>query len=180
MAKLILLDRDGVINLDSPAFIKSPDEWLAIPGSLEAIALLKKAGRLVAVCSNQSGIAKGLISHDSLDAIEKKMRRHLSALGAELDQIRYCPHEEGDGCGCRKPEPGMLIDVMQTLAVDSTETCFVGDSFRDLQAARAAGCEPVLVRTGNGSATMDRVEALGVVRIFDDLASFAQSELAGR
>jgi D-glycero-D-manno-heptose 1,7-bisphosphate phosphatase len=177
MTKLILLDRDGVINHDSAAFIKSADEWLAIPGSLEAIALLKAAGRLVAVCSNQSGIAKGLISHDNLNAIENKMHRQLRALGAELDQVRYCPHDEGDGCSCRKPEPGMLVDIMEAMAVDSAETCFVGDSFRDLQAARAAGCEPILVRTGNGGETLDHVDSLGKVRVFDDLAAFAQSEL---
>ena len=140
MARLILLDRDGVINLDSPEFVKTPQEWQAIPGSLEAIAQLKNSGRRVAVCSNQSGVARGIVSLDMLKAIENKMLSELQSYGAELDLVLYCTHHPDEQCGCRKPAPGMLENAMSMLAIDTADTCFVGDSLRDIQAAEAAGC----------------------------------------
>ena len=180
MAKLILLDRDGVINLDSPDFIKSPDEWQAIPGSLQAIAELSSAGRQVGVCSNQSGVARGLLSKAALAAIEKKMRDHLAEYGVDLDLVLYCTHHPDDGCACRKPKPGMLLDAMAALGTAAADTCFVGDSLRDLHAARAAGCEPVLVQTGNGAETLAELAAPDHVRTFANLAEFTRTELSGR
>jgi D-glycero-D-manno-heptose 1,7-bisphosphate phosphatase len=181
MAKLILLDRDGVINLDSPEFVKTPQEWQAIPGSLEAIAQLYRSGRHVAVCSNQSGVARGIVSVDMLKAIDAKMLSQLQSYGAELDLVLYCTHHPDDLCGCRKPKPGMLESAMSTLAVKPTDTCFVGDSLRDLQAAEAAGCEPILVKTGNGEQTINQLNQLRRAEtpaVFVDLAEFARVETA--
>lgn len=181
MARLILLDRDGVINLDSPEFVKTPQEWQAIPGSLEAIAQLKNSGRRVAVCSNQSGVARGIVSLDMLKAIENKMLSELQSYGAELDLVLYCTHHPDEQCGCRKPAPGMLENAMSMLAIDTADTCFVGDSLRDIQAAEAAGCQPVLVKTGNGMLTIRQLGERGspdTTRVFADLAEFARAEAA--
>ena len=157
MARLILLDRDGVINFDSPEFIKTPQEWQAIPGSLEAIAQLKKSGRRVAVCSNQSGVARGIVSVEMLKAIENKMFCQLQSHGAEVDLVLYCTHHPDEQCGCRKPRPGMLEDAMNTLAFVPAQTCFVGDSLRDLEAAIAARCQPVLSALRTYSARQRRL-----------------------
>lgn len=181
MARLILLDRDGVINLDSPEFVKTPEEWQAIPGSLAAIADLKASGRRVAICSNQSGVARGIVSAEMFDAIEQKMLAELHNHRTELDLVLYCTHHPDDGCSCRKPLPGMLLEAMTTLAVGPDETCFVGDSLRDLQAAIAAGCRPVLVQTGNGNQTLDQLNELdsnAVPLVYRSLAEFARAELA--
>ena len=178
MAKLILLDRDGVINFDSPESIRSADEWIAIPGSLEAIVELKQSGRRVGVCSNQSGIGKGLFTEEDLVSIETRLNDELRALGTSIDFFCYCPHPPGSDCLCRKPKPGMLNDAMRALKVDPEDTCFVGDSRRDIDAALAAGCEPVLVLTGNGVRTRDNETAdLTGLRIYPDLAAFAHAEL---
>ena len=179
MAKLILLDRDGVINHDSPEFIKSPEEWHAIPGSLEAIAQLLQHGIAVAVCSNQSGVARGLISTAMLNAIEDKMRSQLRGFGVELDMVLYCTHHPDDGCACRKPEPGMLLTAMSDLNTAATDTCLVGDSMRDLLAARRAGCEPILVETGYGRETASQLNHADSTRVYADLAAFTLAELAG-
>lgn len=176
MPRLILLDRDGVINFDSPSYIRSPAEWRPIPGSLEAIAALTRAGRRVAVCTNQSGIGRGLLSVSCLDAIHALLHDALAALGSRLDQLLYCPHLPEDGCGCRKPAPGMLLECMNAVAAVPEQTCFVGDSLRDLQAARAAGCKGVLVRTGNG-ARLEAERQIQGATVFDDLAGFARIEL---
>ncbi|MFK7913006.1 MAG: D-glycero-beta-D-manno-heptose 1,7-bisphosphate 7-phosphatase [Pseudomonadales bacterium] len=153
--KLILLDRDGVINEDSPDYIKSPQEWQPIPGSLNAIGECCAAGALVAVCSNQAGIGRGILTRDALIAIHEKMHDTLRAEAphAELSAVLFCPHHPDDGCECRKPRPGMLLKAMQALQISSSQTCFVGDSITDLQAAQSAGIQPVLVRTGNGAKT---------------------------
>jgi len=178
MARLILLDRDGVINFDSPDRIRSPRQWCPLPGSLEAIAALQRSGRLVAVCTNQAGIARGLLSIDDLQAIHARLARSLARLGASLERIAFCPHAPEAGCACRKPAPGLLIECMQALSATPEETCLVGDSLTDLQAARAAGCEGILVRTGNGAALEARGGLEGA-RVYDDLAAFASRELDG-
>ena len=140
MTKLILLDRDGVINYDSDDFIKSPDEWRAIPGSLEAIALLNKAGIKVAVASNQSGLARGYFTEETLQKIHEKMLNELKQHNGHIDKIFYCPHGPHDHCNCRKPKPGMLFQAFQHFNITPEEAYFVGDSQRDIDAANAAGC----------------------------------------
>lgn len=151
--KLVLLDRDGVINFDSEHYIKSPAEWKAIPGSLEAIAKLNQAGMKVAVVTNQSGIGRGLYDLETLAAIHHKMETELNAHGGHFDGIYFCPHHPDDQCDCRKPKPGMAIQAMHDFGISPEETIFIGDSYRDLQAAIAARCTPTLVLTGNGLKT---------------------------
>jgi len=179
MARLIILDRDGVINFDSPAFIRSPEEWRPIPRALEAIAALKAAGWQVAVCTNQSGIARGLLSQATLDAIHARMVAKLAELDAALDGLLCCPHHPDEACRCRKPAPGMLLDLMASLGARPAQTIAIGDSLRDIEAGIAAGCgKCMLVRTGNGAANEAAVRALGVDRVFDDLGAAARAILA--
>ncbi len=168
---LIILDRDGVINEDSDTFIKTPDEWIPIPGSLEAIAALKKAGHLVAVATNQSGLARGLFTEEALRAIHNKMENALAAYGAQFDGIFYCPHHPDDHCVCRKPMPGLLHQIAETFHADLTKAILVGDAIRDIQAAQAVKCPAVLVRTGKG-ATIIKDTSLQNVPIYDNLAAF--------
>lgn len=170
--KLVVLDRDGVINHDSDAFIKSPKEWQPIPGSLEAIARLTHAGYRVVVASNQSGIGRGLFGYDELFAIHDKMVRMAGELGGRLDGIFFCPHAPDDGCDCRKPATGLHRDIASRLQVELTRVPIVGDSWRDIVAARAVGGQPVLVRTGKGAATEDEHGAeLSDVPVYPDLAA---------
>jgi D-glycero-D-manno-heptose 1,7-bisphosphate phosphatase len=180
MVRLILLDRDGVINFESPQYIKTADEWRPIPGSLEAIATLRASGFKVAVCTNQAGIARGRLRMSDLDSIHAKMRSALSALDTRLDGLTFCPHHPDDACPCRKPRPGMLLEMMKLLSADPNDTTFVGDSLRDVQAAHAAGCRAVLVRTGNGRAAQAETDSQGMlVEVFDDLASFVRDLIPG-
>lgn len=151
--KLVILDRDGVINQDSEQFIKTPDEWKPIPGSLEAIARLNHAGYRVVVASNQSGIGRGLFDMGALNAINDKMYRALALVGGRIDALFYCPHAAEADCDCRKPKPGMFLDIAQRFNVDLAGVPSVGDSLRDLQAAAAAGAQPMLVLTGKGAKT---------------------------
>jgi len=169
--KLIILDRDGVINQDSAAFVKTPDEWLPLPGSLQAIARLNRAGYRVVVASNQSGVARGLISMASLNAIHSKMRRELSNVGASLDAIFVCPHGPDEACQCRKPLPGMFHDIARRFDVSLQGVPAVGDSLRDLQACAQAGCAPWLVMTGNGSKTVTQQGIPPNTRSATDLAA---------
>lgn len=170
--KLIILDRDGVINHDSPHFIKSPDEWIPIPGSIEAIAALKSAGFLVAVCTNQSGIGRGYYNHAMLAAIHEKMNTILKEHGHVLDAIIYCPHMPEANCTCRKPKPGMMLTLLTQFDVLAHETWVVGDSWRDLEAGLTAGCKPLLVKTGNGEKTsIHHADQLKNIPICADLAS---------
>jgi len=173
MARLILLDRDGVINAESEAFIKDAGEWHALPGALAAIAELKRGGFQVAVCSNQSGVGRGLMSAAALQRIHEKLLAGLAAHGAALDAVRYCPHHPDDDCHCRKPRPGMLLEIMAELGATAADTIFVGDSLRDLEAAAAAGCRAALVRTGNGAAAEAQARDMELVWVGDDLAAFA-------
>lgn len=176
MPRLILLDRDGVINFDSPDYIKSPDEWRAIPGSVEAIASLRAGGRIVAVCTNQRGIARGKFSLDDLEAIHAKMSEALAAGGTKLDAVTFCPHAADAGCNCRKPKPGMLLSMMDRFRAKPEETVFVGDTIRDLEAAAAAGCAAVLVRSGKGPEEEAEATRRGLrFTAFDDLAAFART-----
>ena len=151
--KLVILDRDGVINQDSDQFIKNTTEWKPIPGSLEAIARLNHAGYRVVVASNQSGIGRGLLDMGALNAINDKMYRSLAHVGGRIDALFYCPHAAEANCECRKPKPGMFIDIAQRFNVDLAGVPSVGDSLRDLQAAAEAGAQPMLVLTGKGEKT---------------------------
>ena len=177
MTRLILLDRDGVINFDSPNYIRCADEWQPIPGALEAMAELHTAGFQLGLCSNQAGIARGMFTNADLSAIEAKMLAILSKLGGAVDFITYCRHHPEAGCACRKPKPGMLIQAMAALAIDPSETCFVGDSLKDVQAALAANVTPALVRTGNGRSDEAAARALAPLAVYDDLPGFAKGLL---
>ncbi|WP_290637603.1 D-glycero-beta-D-manno-heptose 1,7-bisphosphate 7-phosphatase [Aquisalimonas sp.] len=149
-----MLDRDGVINVDSDAYIKSVDEWHPLPGSLDAIARLSRAGWVIAVCTNQSGVGRGLFTDDTVSAIHAELQRRLAALGGRVDGFFYCPHTPEADCSCRKPKPGLLTQAAAALSFPLQGTPFVGDSRRDTDAARAVGATPVLVRTGKGTRTI--------------------------
>lgn len=171
MTRVVLLDRDGVVNHDSDEFIRSPEQWVALPGSLEAIARLNRAGFRVAVCSNQSGIARGLLTERELNAIHRKMCDEVAAIGGEIAAIFYCPHGPDDACSCRKPEPGLLRRAAAELGFELRGTPFIGDAQRDLQAARAVGARPILVRTGKGERTL--ADEVSVAEVYPDLAAAA-------
>ena len=151
--KLVILDRDGVINHDSTSYIKSPAEWKPIPGSLEAIALLNQAGYRVLVATNHSGVGRGLFDMATLNAIHDKMHRALGLAGGRIDGIFYCPHAQDAGCNCRKPKPGLLEEIGRRFGVSLEGVPFIGDSLRDIEAALAVGAQPVLVLTGKGKKT---------------------------
>jgi D-glycero-D-manno-heptose 1,7-bisphosphate phosphatase len=168
--RLVVLDRDGVINRDSAAFVKSPAEWLPIAGSIEAIARLSQNGFTVAVASNQSGIGRKLVPRSALHAIHRKMRRAVRAAGGTIDRIVYCPHLPDDQCDCRKPAPGLLRQLGKHYAVPLRGVPMIGDSERDLAAARAVDARPILVLTGNGRRTKSALDARGeAVECYDDL-----------
>lgn len=172
---LVILDRDGVINQDSADFIRCADAWRPVPGAPEAIARLHAAGWRVAVATNQSGIARGLFDRRSLEAIHDRMEQVVRQAGGRIDHIAFCPHGPDDGCACRKPAAGLVREIESVLGIDARGAPFVGDARRDLRAARAGGCRPVLVRTGKGRRTERELgtgEAEGVM-VFDDLATFA-------
>ncbi|WP_341648952.1 D-glycero-beta-D-manno-heptose 1,7-bisphosphate 7-phosphatase [Thauera humireducens] len=171
--KLIILDRDGVINADSDQFIKSPDEWKPIPGSLEAIARLNQWGWRVVVASNQSGVGRGLFGMDTLNAINDKMVRSLAQVGGRLDAIFFCPHAADSTCDCRKPKSGLFQQIAERFNVDLTGVPCVGDSLRDLQAGVSMGCEPYLVLTGKGMKTREDPELPPGTKIFPDLDAVA-------
>lgn len=177
--RLIILDRDGVINEDSDAYIKSPAEWVPIPGSLEAIARLNHEGWRVVVASNQSGIARGLFDIEALMRINEKMQRAVAQLGGAIDAVFFCPHGPDDHCRCRKPKPGLLEDIGARLRVDLRGVPAVGDSRRDIDAALEVGALPILVRTGKGQQTLAKGTGLLDVPVFDDLAGVVDSLLAG-
>jgi D-glycero-D-manno-heptose 1,7-bisphosphate phosphatase len=176
--KLIILDRDGVINYDSDAFIKTPAEWKPLPGSLEAIAKLNHSGYRVVVCSNQSGIGRGLLDMAALNAINDKMYKALAQMGGRIDALFYCPHPAEADCECRKPKPGMFQDIARRFNVDLTGVPSVGDSLRDLQASAAAGCKPILVLTGKGRKTQSAGGLPEGTRIYEDLAAAVRALIA--
>ena len=176
--RLIVLDRDGVINHDSPEFIKSPDEWRPIPGSLEAIARLNHAGYRVVVATNQSGVGRGLLDFSTLAAIHDKMHRALAHVGGRVDAIFYCPHTADSRCECRKPKAGMLREIGVRFNVEMSGVPSVGDGLRDLQAAEAVGAQPMLVLTGKGEKTLRDGGFPKNTVVFPDLAFVASAMLA--
>ena len=171
--KVIVLDRDGVINHDSDAYIKSVEEWIPIAGSLEAIARLIHSGYTVVVASNQSGLARRFFTIETLMAIHKKMDEQLSKIGGRVDAIFYCPHGPDDGCDCRKPKPGMLLEIGRRFNVPLKDVIFIGDSVSDIKAASNASAKSMLVRTGKGikAEKLLLAECKETVPVFDDLAS---------
>ncbi|MBJ2287842.1 D-glycero-beta-D-manno-heptose 1,7-bisphosphate 7-phosphatase [Pseudomonas sp. MF6755] len=172
MLKLLILDRDGVINYDSDAYIKSVDEWIPLPGSIEAIAQLSKAGWTVAIATNQSGIARGYYDIATLDAMHARLRTLVAEQGGEVGLVVYCPHGPDEGCDCRKPKPGMLKIIAEHYKVPLAGIWFVGDSLGDLEAAKAVDSQPVLVKSGKGEKTQAKNLPVGTL-IFDDLAAVA-------
>jgi len=172
--KLLILDRDGVINHDSDAYIKSLEEWIPIAGAIEAIAQLSKAGWTVAVATNQSGIARGYYSLQILEAMHTRLSELVAEQGGELGLVVYCPHGPDEGCACRKPKPGMLEAIAAHYQAELPGVWFVGDSKGDLEAALAVGAQPVLVKTGKGERTLSKGVAASTL-IFDDLAAVARA-----
>jgi len=179
-ARLVIVDRDGVLNEESDEHIKSVEEWLPLPGSLEAVARLNRAGYRVALATNQSGIARGLFDEDDLRAIHRHINAELERIGGRLDPIVFSPHGPGLEHPMRKPRPGMLREIARRLDVSLEDVPYVGDSFRDVQAARAAGAAPVLLRTGNGLHTLAGGHDLHGVPVYDDLADFVDHFLRER
>ncbi len=173
MNKLIILDRDGVINQDSDAYVKSPDEFVLLPGSAAAIARLYQAGYRITIATNQSGLARGYFSVETLEAMHQKLEQAVTAAGGRIELIRHCPHGPDDHCDCRKPRPGLIHQIEQALNISAKDAWLVGDSLRDLQAGQACGCQVALVRTGKGERTLEKGEGLDQVAVFADLAAFA-------
>lgn len=173
--KLIILDRDGVINQDSDAYVKTLDEWIPIPGSIEAIAKLHKAGFTICIATNQSGLAREYFTLDTLHAMHQKLTDLVEAEGGQIHSIEYCPHGPDDKCDCRKPLPGMFRTIANRFALaDLSSTHTVGDSLRDLEAGSKLKSQPVLVKTGKGQRTLDSNKELpSGTKIFENLSSFA-------
>lgn len=170
----IILDRDGVINYDSDNYIRTPDEWLPIPGSLEAIALLHQAGYRIVVATNQSGVARGLYDEKTLEAIHEKMHRAVIHQGGKIEKIFYCPHAPQDACDCRKPKPGLLKQIEKHFDISLNNVPYVGDSLRDLQAAQTVSAKPILVRTGYGETTLiNEKNNLKNILVFSNLLEVA-------
>jgi len=178
--KLVILDRDGVINKDSTAHIKNPDEWHPIPGSLDAIAQLNREGWRVVVATNQSGLSRKLFNITTLNLIHAELHRQVAEIGGKIEAIFICPCLPGSNCNCRKPNPGMLVGIAERLHTSLEEVPYIGDSLRDIEAARNAGAQPWLVRTGNGRRTESELEHLDDVRIHDDLARAVEALLESR
>ncbi|RPJ46029.1 MAG: D-glycero-beta-D-manno-heptose 1,7-bisphosphate 7-phosphatase [Betaproteobacteria bacterium] len=175
--KLVILDRDGVINHDSASYIKSPDEWKPIAGSLEAIAVLNQAGYRVLVATNQSGIGRGLFDMATLNAIHDKMHRALGLVGGRIDGIFYCPHAQDDGCNCRKPKTGLFEEIAHRFSVSLEGVPVIGDALRDLQAAASVGAQPILVLTGKGTKTRKDGNLPEGTTVHANLAAAVQSLL---
>ena len=171
--KIVILDRDGVINVDSKDYVRNPEDWIPIEGSLEAIATLGQKGYSVFVATNQSGIARGLLDRKKLEAIHAKMKSSVKSAGGKIEGVVYCPHGASDRCDCRKPRAGLLKQI-ESLAGESVKGCpFIGDSLRDIEAAQAGGCKPILVLTGNGLKTKTALRSEVVT--YNDLSHFALS-----
>ena len=172
--KLILLDRDGVINYDSDKFVKNVDEFEMLPGSIEGIANLTQAGFKVVICTNQSGIGRGLFTMEDLNEMHEKLHQLVDQAGGSIDAITFCPHTPEDNCNCRKPKAGMILDIYERFNVDNTsEVMMIGDSIRDLEAITNAGGIPVLVKTGNGKKTLAKGVPDGTL-VFDNLLSASE------
>lgn len=178
--KLIIVDRDGVINEDSDTYIRSTDEWIPLPGSLEAIARLNRAGYTVTVATNQSGLSRGYFDLKTLSEMHRKMEFLLAEHGGHVDAMFYCPHGPGDGCECRKPKPGLLNDIGKRFQTRLDNVFFVGDTLSDIRAAFAAGAKPVLVKTGKGEKTEKLLQESGFsdVPVYEDLAELVDDVLS--
>jgi D-glycero-D-manno-heptose 1,7-bisphosphate phosphatase len=179
-SKLIILDRDGVINEDRDDYVKSSEEWIPLPGSLEAIALLNQAGYLIAVATNQSGLARGYFNINDLHAMHSKMDKLLQPLGGHIDSVFFCPHTDASACDCRKPLPGMMKEIALRYKKNQSDTPLlgvpiVGDSLRDLQAGVALGASPHLVLTGKGNKTLEKGGLPEGTQIHTDLMAFANA-----
>lgn len=170
----IILDRDGVINYDSTEYIKSPEEWIAIPGSLEAIAQLNRHGFRVVIATNQSGVARGYYSVETLDQIHEKLQTELAAVGGHIEEFFFCPHHPEEGCHCRKPRPGLLYQIRDKYHLDLENTFFIGDSHTDVQAAITSGCKPILVKTGNGEKAIADYPFIQNIPQFENLSETVQ------
>ena len=185
-SNIVILDRDGVINLNSDQYIKTPEEWVPVPGSLEAIARLCRADFRVVLATNQSGISKGLLSMETLNKINNKMMAEVQEKGGRIDAIFLCPHSPEDNCNCRKPKPGLLLEIGERLGASLLGVPFVGDSASDIYAANAVGAQPILVETGNGNETKrlltrdNSKEISDALHIYEDLASFVADLLDSR
>ena len=173
--KLVILDRDGVINHDSEQYIKSPDEWKPIAGSLEAIARFTQAGYQVVVATNQAGLGRGLFDMATLNAMHDKMHKAVNQLGGRIDAVFFCPHAPDAGCACRKPQPGMLLAIAERFNVALGGVPAIGDALRDLQAASAADARPILVLTGKGKQTLEAGGLPEGTEIHEDLAAAAMA-----
>jgi D-glycero-D-manno-heptose 1,7-bisphosphate phosphatase len=182
---LVILDRDGVINEDSDAYIRSLDDWQPIPGSIEAIAQLSRAGFTVAVATNQSGLGRGYFDLAALEAIHERLCKQVEDCGGQLSGIFYCPHLPGAGCACRKPATGLIESIERAVGLSAADAPFIGDSLKDLQAARSYGCKPNLVKTGKGSKTLATllgpepgVDDPGSIPVYADLAEAVRAIVA--
>ena len=181
--KLVIVDRDGTLCVERDGYIQTPDEWEPLPGALDAIARLNQAGYQVVIAANLPGLGRGLFDTAALNAIHAKMNRQLAAVGGRIEAVFYCPHAPDEGCSCRKPLPGLFLQIGERFKVDLTQVHAVGDSERDVQAAAAAGCIPHLVLTGKGApprgAPLPASFPPGT-QVHDDLAAFASAFIAER
>jgi D-glycero-D-manno-heptose 1,7-bisphosphate phosphatase len=176
---LVILGRDGVINQCAAPYVRSPDEWRPIPGSVEAIARLHQAGYRVLVTTNQSGIGRGILGTADLSRIHLKLCQAVEAAGGRVDGIFFCPHQPQDECNCRKPRPGLFLDIARRLNISLADVLVVGDAPRDVQAARAVGAKPILLRSGDPPPIGDIAAELADVPVFPDLAAFVDDLLGG-
>jgi D-glycero-D-manno-heptose 1,7-bisphosphate phosphatase len=174
--RFLAIDRDGVVNEDSDEYIKSAAEWIPIPGSIDGIAKLTQAGYRIAIITNQSGLARGIYDLASLNAMHRKLREFLSTSGGQVEMILFCPHQPSDNCNCRKPHPGLFVQLAQRFGCSLEGVPFIGDSVTDVVAGRIVGMEPILVRSGKGERTLrEHPELLSELRVFRDLKAFADS-----
>lgn len=181
--RLVILDRDGVINEDSDEYIKSVDEFVPIPGSVAAIARLTLAGYRVAVATNQSGVGRGLFDLPTLNAMHDKLRDLVAQQGGHVDEIVFCPHDPAAACDCRKPKPGLLKQIAEKFKTELVGVPVIGDSLRDLQSAIAVNAQPILVRTGKGERTLAQlalVQELGDVPVYQDLSAAVDAIIENR
>lgn len=174
--KLVVLDRDGVINEDSDDYIRSLDEWRPVPGSIEAIAALSRAGYRIAVATNQSGLARGYFDEYALARMHAYMNELVEEAGGSIDVVAWCPHGPAEGCDCRKPRPGLLDQIADTLGIPVSGAWLVGDTVKDIEVGRARDCRPILVRSGKGRASEKTLHEAGdtAVPVFDDLRAAAE------
>jgi len=177
--RYIVLDRDGVINEESDEYIKTPAEWTPLAGSLDAIAALTRAGFRMAVATNQSGVGRGLYTVEMLESIHKKMFASIDAAGGKIDAVFFCPHLPTDACDCRKPKPGLLLEVAKLFDCAPASLQIIGDSIRDLQAAQSVGAKSILVRTGYGQKSEKLLPSDSAIQVFDNLADAASDLISG-